>query len=157
MIRFLDRLAASLNLVLGLVLLGMVLLACVNVALRYVWQASLLWVDETLVFVMIGVAFLGAIGVSARDRHLRMELLLQGLPPRMGHVLRLAELAAVIAVVGYAGWYSLAAVQRLQGRGTLSNMAQVPLWVVNATVLVGLAGIVLVAVLRLVALLRREP
>lgn len=156
MARFLDLFARWLNLALAVVLLGMVVLACVNVALRYIWQTSLLWVDETLVFLMIGIAFVGAIAVSAQDRHLRMELLLQTLPARAVRVLRGLELAAVIGVVGYVGWYSSVVVQRLMGRGTLSNMAQVPLWVVHSAVLVGLAGMVLVALLRLLALLSKK-
>lgn len=156
MARFLDLFARWLNLALAVVLLGMVVLACVNVALRYIWQTSLLWVDETLVFLMIGIAFVGAIAVSAQDRHLRMELLLQTLPTRAVRVLRGLELAAVIGVVGYVGWYSSVVVQRLMGRGTLSNMAQVPLWVVHSAVLVGLAGMVLVALLRVLALLSKK-
>jgi TRAP-type C4-dicarboxylate transport system permease small subunit len=156
MTRILDLLARWVNMALALVLLAMVVLACVNVALRYIWQTSLLWVDETLVFLMIAIAFVGAIAVSARDRHLRMELFLQVLPPPFVRVLRGLELATVVGVVGYVSWYSLAAVQRLHVRGTLSNMAQVPLWIVHAAVLVGLAGMVVIALARLAALLARK-
>ncbi len=146
---FLNRAAHWLNLALALVLLAMVLLACVNVALRYVWQISLLWADETLVFGMIGIAFLGAIGVSAQHRHLRMELLSRSLSARAGRMLRIVEQAATLGVLGLVCWYSLAVIRRLWSRGTLSNMAEAPLWLVNAMILLGLCGMALVALLRL--------
>ncbi|MFV0243644.1 MAG: TRAP transporter small permease [Qingshengfaniella sp.] len=146
----LNRVAAGLSLVLSLGLLAMVGLACVNVALRYVWQVSLLWADETLVFGMITIAFLGTIVVSIQENHLRMELLSRILPARAGWVLRGIELAVTAGVAGFAAWYSLAVIRRLLSRGTLSNMAEVPLWLINGVVLVGLVGMGLVALVRLI-------
>ena len=55
-----------------------------------------------------------------------------------------------MGVLGFTAWYSLAVTQRLWTRGTLSNMAEVPLWLINGAVLVGLTGMALVALAQLV-------
>ncbi|MEW5422961.1 TRAP transporter small permease [Amorphus sp. 3PC139-8] len=149
-----ERLAAALDTVLALGLLAMVVLACVNVALRYIWSFSLLWADEALVFSMVAVSFLGLIGVSARDQHLRMSMVLQWAGRRATFAVRLVEYLVTIVVCAFVGFQSWQVVSRLYARGTLSNMAEVPLWLVNGLVLVGLAGMALVALTRLVAALR---
>ncbi|WP_334192644.1 TRAP transporter small permease [Pararhodobacter sp.] len=147
--RPLSHLAAGFTLLLSLALIAMVLLACVNVALRYIWQVSLLWADETLVFGVIVLAFLGTITVSIQNRHLRMELLTRALSGRAAWALRLVELVVTAGVLGFTAWYSLAVTRRLWTRGTLSNMAEVPLWLINGAVLVGLTGMALVALAQL--------
>lgn len=144
-----ERTIAAMATALAVVLIGMVVMICIGVALRYVWGVSLLWLDEALVFGMIGVVFLGAIAVSHRDQHLRMSLLTQSLPPNLMRLLGLVEQAATAAVCLFVAWYSFAAVSRLYRRGTLSNMAEVPLWIVQGAVLVGLVGMAVVALLRL--------
>lgn len=140
---------------LAVVLIAMVVMICVGVALRYVWGVSLLWLDETLVFAMISIVFLGAIGVSHRNQHLRMSLLTQSLPRSVAHKLGLVEQAVTAGVCLFVAWYSFQGVGRLYGRGTLSNMAEVPLWLVQGTVLAGLIGMAAVALFRLVIGLRQ--
>lgn len=153
---FLTRLARGLTGLLSLALLAMVVLACANVAARYLWQVSILWADETLVFGMVALAFLGAIAVSIEGRHLRMELLSRSASAGVTRALRLFELAVTAGVLGYAAWYSLAVTRRLWSRGTLSNMAEIPLWLINAAVLAGLGGMALVAALRLIQTLSQR-
>lgn len=145
----LENLLSWLSTALAIVLIVMVLLICLGVALRYVWGVSLVWLDEALVFAMVGLVFVGAIGVSSKDQHLRMSLMTESLPAPVIRVLRRVEYAITAAVCLFVAWYSYQGVSRLQARGTLSNMAEVPLWIVQGTVLVGLIGMGLVALRRL--------
>lgn len=146
-----DKAIHAMTTALAIVLIGMVGMICLGVALRYGWGVSLLWLDESLVFAMVGIVFLGAIGVSHRNQHLRMTLLTQSLPRRVRQVLGLVEQAATAGVCLFVAWYSYQGVSRLYGRGTLSNMADIPLWLVQGTVLAGLVGMALVALFRLVS------
>ncbi|MGO4852795.1 TRAP transporter small permease [Phaeovulum sp. W22_SRMD_FR3] len=152
----LEKLLRWLATMLALVLVAMVVLICLGVALRYIWGVSLLWLDEALVFAMVGVVFLGAIAASYQDQHLRMTLLTQALPPPVLRMLRHLEHAATAGICYFVGWYSYQGVSRLEARGTLSNMAQIPLWIVQGTVLIGLLGMGTVALFRLVAGFRRR-
>lgn len=152
----LETLGRAGSLALSLVLLAMVALICVNIALRYVWGESLLWSDEVLVFAMVAMVFLAAIGVSVRNQHLRMSLVTQALPARLQRAIVVVEQLLAAGVCLFVGWYSLKATSTLLRRGTLSNMAEVPLWLVNGVVLVGLGGIALTALVRLYLTLARK-
>lgn len=145
---------AALDLCLALGLLAMVGLASVNVALRYIWDTTILWADESLIFSMIGLAFIGVIGVSHRDGHLRMSLVSQMAGARLRRAFGVVEQLATAAVCLFVAYHGWTAVARLYGRGTKSNMAEVPLWFVNGLVLVGLIGMALIAFMRLFILLR---
>lgn len=151
--RLLERAIRALDTFLAAAVLAMVALACANAALRYLWGGTLVWADETLIFAMIGVSFLGLIGVAHRRGQLRMSLLSQMLPARAARVLRGLDLAVTAAVCLFVAKYSLDTVGRLKARGTLSNMAEVPLWAMHALVLAGLVGMALIALLQLGLLL----
>lgn len=147
------RLGSLATMALCILLFAMVALVCLNVALRYVWSASLLWADEVLVFAMVGLVFLGCIGVSNRDEHLRMGLFVQILPRRARALLAVLEQIAIISIGLFVAWQAWKMTATLFRRGAVSNMAEVPLWLMQAIVLLGLAGMVLVALSRLVRLL----
>lgn len=134
---------------LALMLVVMVLLICLGVILRYVWGVSLLWLDESLVFSMVVLVFLGAISVSQEDRHLRMSLIADTLPPSALKAVKVLEHLLTAGTCLFVAWYSFLGISRLLARGTRSNMGEVPLWLVQSSVLVGLLGIAFVAVLRL--------
>lgn len=150
-----DRAVRALDTLLALVVLAMVALACVNAGLRYLWGETLIWADETLIFAMIGVTFLGAIGVAHRRRHLRMGLVAQAAPAWAAKILTGLELAVTATVCLFVADTSLETVTKLIARGTLSNMAEVPLWVLHALVLAGLVGMAAVCLLQLAALILR--
>ncbi len=147
------RLGSLATMALCILLFAMVALVCLNVALRYVWGASLLWADEVLVFAMVGLVFLGCIGVSTRDEHLRMGLFAQLLPQRTRALLAGLEQLAIIAICLFVAWQAWKMTATLFRRGAVSNMAEVPLWLMQAILLLGLAGMVVVALSRLVRLL----
>ena len=151
-----DALARLGTTALSALLLAMVTLICLNVVLRYVFGASLLWVDEALVFAMVGMVFLASVGVSRRDQHLRMTLITQSLPSGAKRVIAGLEHLATAAVCLFTAWYALRSTMLLQGRGTVSNMAEIPLWLVHGTVLLGLFGMALVALIRLYETLARK-
>ena len=65
----------------GIVLSMLVLLN--EVVLRYLFNAPTIWAHETTIF-LCGLAFLyGGLYCTARDRHIRVVLIYDSLPPRM--------------------------------------------------------------------------
>ncbi|NEX47950.1 TRAP transporter small permease [Pseudotabrizicola algicola] len=154
--RSLDAFARLCTAGLSALLLGMVTLICLNVVLRYVFGASLLWADEALVFAMVGMVFLASIGVSRRDQHLRMTLITQALPDGAKRVFSALEYLATAGVCLFTAWYAWRSTLLLHRRGTVSNMAEIPLWLAHGVVLVGLVGMAVVALVRLYALLARK-
>lgn len=151
-----DALARLCTAGLSALLLAMVALICLNVVLRYIFGASVLWADEALVFAMVGMVFLASIGVSRRDQHLRMTLITQSLPHTAKRVIAGLEHLATAGVCLFTAWYALRSTVLLQGRGTVSNMAEIPLWLAHGTVLIGLVGMGFVALARLYNVLARK-
>lgn len=154
--RLLDTLGRMGTAALSLVMLAMVVLLCVNVALRYIWGASLLWADEAMVSAMVVTVFLAGVGVSRRDQHLRMSLITQSLPPSVQRTISAIEQVVTIGVCLFVAWYSFRATILLYRRGTVSNMAEIPLWLIYIAVLAGLVGIALVALGQLGSIFNRR-
>lgn len=147
--RIIDRAAAVLCTVLAVLLIGAMLLNCANVLMRYAFGTSFLAGDELQVFAMGAITFLGALVVGAENRHLRMDVLTQLAPARAKTVLGLLEALLTLAVCGAAAWFSLASVSRTFASGQRSGMADLPLWLPHGAVTIGLAGLAILAGIRL--------
>lgn len=65
---------------LALLFIVAVLLNFTNVVGRYLFGISLLGSDEVQVFIMVGMTFLGAVVVTQRNQHLRMDVLVGFMP-----------------------------------------------------------------------------
>lgn len=86
------------------VMTGLVL---VQVILRYVFRAPLVWTEEASIFLMIWMAFVGTGVAARRGSHIAMTLLVEHLPTRLSRALiffsQLAVLAFLLLVV-WQGW-----------------------------------------------------
>jgi TRAP-type C4-dicarboxylate transport system permease small subunit len=81
--RFADRLSNGVDLLLGLLMIAAVLLNFANVLGRYVFGYALVGADEVMIYAMIATIFLGAISVTWKDSHLKLDVLMEGAPPAM--------------------------------------------------------------------------
>src|SRR5689334_3442198 len=82
------------------------LLAGLQVLLRGVFDIGLVWGQEFIVVLIIWSVFFGGSAVTARRRHVRMDLIAEASPPRVAAVL---ETAAALAVLAYAVYVLCAA------------------------------------------------
>lgn len=89
----------------GIVISMVVLLN--EVVLRYVFNAPTIWAHETTIF-LCGMAFLyGGLYCTARDRHIRVVLIYDSLPPRLRRVFDVViSLICMVAsgFFAYASW-----------------------------------------------------
>jgi len=97
----LDLLARIIELALALAFIVAVLLNFTNVLGRYLFGLSLLGSDEVQVFVMVAMTFLGAVVVTRRNEHLRMDVLVRFMPASLRVVLRIAEQLLLILLAGF--------------------------------------------------------
>lgn len=155
MLRKADRVMNLFLTGLGLVLIAMVALSFWNVFSRYVLGAAILWADEVLVFAMIGLAWLGAIICAWRDVVIRMDILVDALPPLLRGVLCLIQFGLVAAICFWAAWLSWGYVARLFRFGMTSDAAEVPLWIVHGAITLSLFAMALIALMRAVRLVIR--
>jgi TRAP-type C4-dicarboxylate transport system permease small subunit len=111
----------------GLSMLVLTALACLQVLLRYGFGASLFWVEEISVMLMIWMAWLGASLLWLKSGHLGVDLLIQNRSPRTKAIMaRTTDLMVATGSIALA-LASLRTLQAFQGMslGTLDIDASI--------------------------------
>lgn len=143
-----NRLMAAIERVLALAFIVAVCLNFANVVGRYGFGTSIAGGDEVQVYIMVWMAFLGAVLVSWRGEHLRMDVLAQRFPHRAQSALKMIELVLVMGLAAFALWQSWNYTEQMIAIGRRSDNAGIPMWIPHSAVAVGFALILLVAVLK---------
>lgn len=101
--RWIDR--GGLVFATGIVLSVLILMN--EVVLRYVFNAPTIWAHETVIF-LCGIAFVyGGLYCCAQDRHIRVVLIYDAIPPRIKRILDVIIsiiCAAASAMFAWAAW-----------------------------------------------------
>ncbi|TAK80709.1 MAG: TRAP transporter small permease [Betaproteobacteria bacterium] len=147
--RALGQLMRGIERVLAFALLATIALNFANVIGRYVFGRTLVGADELQTYAMVWIAFLGAAVVAWHGEHLRMDIVVQRFPSKAKTAVHVAELLAIIALVGFALWQSVRYVESMLRLGANSPTAQIPMWLPHSGVAAGLALILVVALWRL--------
>lgn len=155
--KFFERLSVWIERALALAFAAAVILSFVNVIGRYVFGATVIWADEIQIYIMIWMAFLGAVVVTWREMHLRMDLLFKMLSPRLQNIVRLAEFAAMITLAGVVVALSGQYAYNMFVLGRLSDVAQVPMWIPHGGVSLGFSLILLIALWQVWKLIFMRP
>jgi TRAP-type transport system small permease protein len=146
-----DAVAAWIERLLALVLIGAVLLNFANVVGRYGFGVGLSAADELQTYSMVYMAFLGAAVASWRGLHLRMDVLLTRFPPILRRILGVTEILLVIVLGGLVTWVASQYVGQMHSLGALSQTAQIPMWIPHAAIGAGFGLMVVVGLLQLFA------
>ena len=127
-----------------------------NIVGRYVFSASFTWAIEIILFLMVGAVFTGCCAVAWDNRHIRMDVLLRLVPPKISQLLGLLSdlvlIAAAIAVTAFA--YPI--ITQLAEFDQRSAAANFPLAVPQAMIPIGFSLMALLVAVRLLAG-RHEP
>lgn len=83
----------------------LLLITLANVAVRYLTHASFAFTEEISVALMVIMALAGASSAVARDRHIRVTVLIDRLPQRGRRAAELLALAATALMFGLLTWY----------------------------------------------------
>jgi TRAP-type C4-dicarboxylate transport system permease small subunit len=151
-IRAVEAVMKGVRVLIAVILVLSVLLNFANVVLRKFFFHPIVGAEEVMNFLMVAVVFLGAGVVAFDNTHINMEILVDRFPPRIGVVFRAFAQAAAIVVAVALIVLGLPIVQRLQQFNELSQAANVPLWIPQLMVPVGLALLVIGALARLAML-----
>jgi C4-dicarboxylate transporter DctQ subunit len=87
--------------------IGATVLAGLQIILREFFNIGLPWSTETIVTMMIWSVYFGASGVTARRRHVRMDLLATSSPPRVGALVEIIASTCTllyIAAIAVLAW-----------------------------------------------------
>jgi TRAP-type C4-dicarboxylate transport system permease small subunit len=126
----------------ALVLVGVIGHILVEIVLRAIFSSSTFVLDEFVGYGVAAATFLALPHALERGTLIRVNLLLAPLSDD-GLIRRLIELLCILStlwVVGFVIRYFWRSVSRNWGRGTVSSsVAEVPLWIPEGLMLLGLA------------------
>ena len=127
-----------------------------NVVGRYALGKSILGADDVQIYIMVGMAFLGAAVVSWRRQHLRMDVLVQYFPAPLRRFLQAAELALIVLLAGFVLAHSSNYAWQMFALGRKSDNAGIPMWIPHGAVAAGFGLIALIALWRGTQFLRHR-
>lgn len=130
---------------LGLLLLAVVAINVANAAGRYLFGISMTGTDELMVYAMVWLVMIGSVLSLAARAHIAIDLLPDRLGPRGRAALFLIHDLIALAVLAYAARASWLFVERIGRLGTTSMGLGVPMTLPHTALLVGFAGMAVVA------------
>jgi C4-dicarboxylate transporter DctQ subunit len=156
LLRLVDRLMNALRVLIGVLLVASVVLNLANVIGRKFLHAPISGAEEVMNFLMVALVFLGAGAVAYDGTHINMEILIDRLPPPLRDAFKAFAQLAAIAVAIVIITLGIPIVRHLGEFNERSQAANVPLWIPQATVPIGLALLALGAAARLVKFARQR-
>jgi TRAP-type C4-dicarboxylate transport system permease small subunit len=153
--RLCDGLSHACLVIAALALLGIVAINGANVVARYFFGAAFSWAEELMLFLMILGVFSGAVAVTWRNLHIRIDTLVERLPPSIGRVVTVLASIASIVIMSIVVFASVQLVSLLQEMDQRSDALQAPSWIPQSFVPVGLGLMALMVVARLLTSMRR--
>lgn len=138
----------------ALTILGMGVTVTYEIVARYFFDAPTTWAQEISVYFLLALALLGLAPTLAADEHIRIDLVTRKLPLAAQRWLRICALAAIAIYAGIAavgGWGMVQQSLRF-GRKSLT-LLEVPVWIPQTLLPIGMALLALTAVVGIAALL----
>jgi len=135
---FARRLVAVIQGVTAVLMLIAVALNFANIVGRYVFFHPIASAEEIMLFLLVGTVFLGNAVVGFEGKQLRMDVILHALPPKLRRVLDVAADLTTIAVCVMLIVLAWPAVEMLAAFDQRSEAADIPMFIPQALVPIGL-------------------
>jgi len=119
-----------------------------NVVGRYFFSAPISWAEELMLFLMILTVFAGAVTVTWRQEHIKIDALLLRLPPKLRALAIVFTGLVTLGALGTTVYSGGAVVMMLQGFDQRSDALEFPMWIAQSSAPVGLTLIVLLFLVR---------
>ncbi|MGU3495461.1 TRAP transporter small permease [Xanthobacteraceae bacterium A53D] len=156
-VRIGDAVAAVTVRIAGVALLAIVAINGANVVGRYFFAAPIGWAEEAMLYLMVLMVFAAMATVTWRGGHISIELVMDLMPPRVRRTVRLAVALLTTAVCLIVASSSYDVVSMLYAFDQRSDAMEIPVWIPQACILLGLVLAGMLTVLRLLAYRLDEP
>ena len=150
-----DGIAHACLVIAALSLLCIVVINGANVVARYFFGRAFSWAEELMLYLMILGVFSGAIAVTWRNLHIRIDTLVERIPPAMRRVVTVVVSLASIGIITVVTVASFRLVALLQSMDQRSDALHAPSWIPQSFVTAGLGLMALMMVARLLISFRR--
>ncbi|MFA6498267.1 MAG: TRAP transporter small permease [Desulfurivibrionaceae bacterium] len=136
--RLLERFEEA---VLLLLIAAMIILACLQIALRDVWGGGLSWADPLLRVMVLWAGLLGAVVATKMDKHISIDLASHLLPKGFLRWLRVLRYFFATGVCLVLTWVAVDFVRQEAAQGNGQEMAGLASWQLNLVFPIAFAGI----------------
>jgi TRAP-type C4-dicarboxylate transport system permease small subunit len=133
----------------GICLLASVVINFVNIIGRYVFSVSIPWAEEIMLFLMVGCVFTGCCAVAWQGRHIRMDVMITALPPKLHAFFNLLSDLVLIAAAIMVTIFAYPVITQLAAFDERSQAANFPLVIPQAMVPIGYSLMALLVAIRL--------
>lgn len=82
-----DKFLNLLMFIANLMLASAMLLVCLDVVMRYVFNQPIIWAKDICEFILVGIVSMGMGWLLREDKHVRMDFLVERLGKRSGQLL----------------------------------------------------------------------
>jgi TRAP-type C4-dicarboxylate transport system permease small subunit len=122
------------------IVVALVASVCLEVVMRYFLGVPTRWVVEFSEYALLWLAFLAAAWILRHEGHVKVEMLVEALPPGAQRALHVVVSLVAAAVCALFCWVSASYVLEVRGTGeVLFRSVQLPKWAVMAVMPPGLA------------------
>lgn len=128
---------------------GSVVINFINIVGRYVFSVSIPWAEEIMLFLMVGCVFTGCCAVAWQGRHIRMDVMISALPPRLHAFFNLLSDLVLIAAAITVTVFSYPVITELAAFDERSEAANFPLVIPQSMVPIGYSLMALLVAIRL--------
>ena len=142
-------LIAFLRVATGVLLVLSIALNFANVIGRYFFNASIFWAEEIMLYLMVACVFLGNGVVAWSGRQIRMDVVVAMMPEKARQTLNLTAELVLIAVALAIIVFSFPVVRDLYNFDQRSQSAELPLFIPQSMIPIGLGIMALMVAIRL--------
>jgi len=133
----------------ALCLLCSVAINFINIVGRYFLAVSIPWAEEIMLFLMVGCVFTGCCAVAWEGRQIRMDVVVNALPPKARAALTLLSELVMIATAIAVAVFAWPIITQLAAFDERSQAADFPLFIPQGLVPLGYVLMALLVALRL--------
>jgi len=133
----------------AVLLVASVTLNFANIIGRYFFSVSISWAEEIMLFLMCGCVFLGVGPVSWANRHIRMDVIVNMMPPPLKKFFELLAELAFIATAVLIVVFAAPVIADLAAFDERSQAANFPLVIPQAMIPFGFTLMALLVAIRL--------
>lgn len=151
LIRIGDFIANACVVIATIALFIIVLINGLNVFSRYFLGDAWSWAEEAMLFLMVLLVFAGAVAVTWRGGHMRLDIFIERMPPAYRKAAIVATGLFSAAILGLLALNSFRVVSLLFRFNQKSAALEFPMWIPQGCVLAGFVLIAFMILLRLAA------
>lgn len=128
-----------------IVIVLMMILVSLNALTRVLpFTGGLYFVEEYVGYMFVALAFLGLADTFRTQGHIRVEMLIQRLPPRAAAALEILVTLVAIYIIGILAWHAMELVSKSLASGERAQtMTRTPLWIPRLFLVPGYALLLL--------------